>query len=140
MDKESIQKGLEGIDVAYYLIHSMGAGEDFPKLDRLSAQNFLEACIAKKVKRIIYLGGLGKKDTASKHLRSRLETGEILSSRPDRIQTVWLRAGIIIGSGSASFEIVRHLVQKLPVMITPRWVRTQHSPSVSRRAGIPLPG
>jgi uncharacterized protein YbjT (DUF2867 family) len=128
LDKESIQKGLEGIDVAYYLIHSMGAGEDFPKLDRLSAQNFIEACIDKKVKRVIYLGGLGKKDTASKHLRSRLETGEILSSRPDRIQAVWLRAGIIIGSGSASFEIVRHLVQKLPVMITPRWVRTQTQP------------
>ena len=128
LDQESIQKGLEGIDVAYYLIHSMGAGADFEKLDRLSAQNFLEACIANKVKRIIYLGGLGKKDTASKHLRSRLETGEILSSRPDRIQSVWLRAGVIIGSGSASFEIIRHLVQKLPVMTTPRWVRTQTQP------------
>ncbi len=128
LDKESIQNGLEGIDVAYYLIHSMGAGADFEKLDRLSAQNFLDACIAKKVKRIIYLGGLGEKDTASKHLRSRLETGEILSSRPDRVQAVWLRAGIIIGSGSASFEIIRHLVQKLPVMITPRWVRTLTQP------------
>ena len=128
LEKESIQKGLEGIDVAYYLIHSMGAGADFEKLDRLSARNFLNACIDTKVKRIIYLGGLGKKDTASKHLRSRLETGEILSSRPDRVQAVWLRAGIIIGSGSASFEIIRHLVQKLPVMTTPRWVRTQTQP------------
>jgi uncharacterized protein YbjT (DUF2867 family) len=61
LEKGSIRKGLEGIDVAYYLIHSMGAGEDFEKLDRLSAQNFLEACIAKKVKRIIYLGGLGRR-------------------------------------------------------------------------------
>jgi uncharacterized protein YbjT (DUF2867 family) len=128
LEKESIRKGLEGIDVAYYLIHSMGAGADFETLDRLSAQNFLDACIAKNVKRIIYLGGLGKKDTASKHLRSRLETGEILSSRPDRIQSVWLRAGVIIGSGSAGFEIIRHLVQKLPVMATPRWVRTQTQP------------
>jgi len=128
LDQKSIHKGLEGIDVAYYLIHSMGAGADFEKLDRLSAQNFLEACTANKVKRIIYLGGLGDKDTASKHLRSRLETGEILSSRPDLIQSVWLRAGIIIGSGSASFEIIRHLVQKLPVMTTPRWVRTLTQP------------
>jgi len=128
LDRDSIQQGLEGIDVAYYLIHSMGAGADFEKLDRSSAQNFLDACIANRVKRIIYLGGLGKKDTASKHLRSRLETGEILSSRPDRIQCVWFRAGIIIGSGSASFEIIRHLVQKLPVMTTPKWVRTQTQP------------
>lgn len=128
LEKGSIQKGLEGIDVAYYLIHSMEAGADFEKLDRLNAQNFLEVCIAKNVKRIIYLGGLGTKDTASKHLRSRLETGEILSSRPDRIRSVWLRAAVIIGSGSAGFEIIRHLVQKLPVMTTPRWVRTQTQP------------
>ncbi|MGB7296237.1 MAG: SDR family oxidoreductase [Candidatus Aminicenantales bacterium] len=128
LDKDSVRKGLMGIEVAYYLIHSMGAGADYEKLDRLSAQNFLDTCIANKVKRIIYLGGLGKKDTASKHLRSRLETGEILSSSPDRIQSVWIRAGVIIGSGSASFEIIRHLVQKLPVMTTPRWVRTQTQP------------
>ena len=128
LDPGSIHKGLEGADVAYYLIHSMGAGSNFEELDRTSARNFLEAAIQNKVKRIIYLGGLGKKDTSSKHLRSRLETGEILCSRPDRIQSVWLRAGIIIGSGSASFEIVRHLVQKLPVMLTPRWVGTQTQP------------
>jgi len=128
LDPESVQKGLERIDVAYYLIHSMGAGADFEKLDRTSAQNFLEACIANKVKKIVYLGGLGLKDTASRHLRSRLETGEILTSKPDRIQAIWLRAGIIIGSGSASFEIIRHLVQKLPVMTTPRWVRTRTQP------------
>jgi uncharacterized protein YbjT (DUF2867 family) len=125
---ESIHKGLEGIDVAYYLIHSMGSGPDFEELDRLSARNFLEACVSNNVKRVIYLGGLGKRETASKHLRSRLETGAILSSRPDRVQSVWLRAGIIIGSGSASFEIIRHLVQKLPVMTTPRWVRTWTQP------------
>lgn len=128
LDLESIQEALKGMDVAYYMIHSMGAGADFEQLDRTSAQNFLEACIKNKVKRIIYLGGLGEKDTASKHLRSRLETGEILSSRPDQIQTVWFRAGVIIGSGSASFEIIRNLVQKLPVMITPRWVRTRTQP------------
>ena len=128
LEEYSIQRALEGIDVAYYLIHSMGAGADFEDLDRLSAWNFLTACLKNGVRRIIYLGGLGEKETASKHLRSRLETGEILSSKPGRIQTIWIRAGIIIGSGSASFEIIRHLVQKLPVMITPRWVRTQTQP------------
>jgi uncharacterized protein YbjT (DUF2867 family) len=125
---ESLQQALEGIDVAYYLIHSMGAKGDFKELDRLSAENFLDACISAKVKRIIYLGGLGEKQTASKHLLSRIETGEILSSRPEFIQTIWFRAGIIIGSGSASFEIIRNLVQKLPFMITPRWVHTKTQP------------
>ena len=128
LDRESLQEALKGIDTAYYLVHSMGAKADFVKLDRMSAQNFLEGCIANNVKRIIYLGGLGEKRTASKHLRSRIETGEILSSRPDQVQTLWFRAGVIIGSGSASFEIIRHLAQKLPVMITPRWVRTKSQP------------
>jgi uncharacterized protein YbjT (DUF2867 family) len=128
LDRESVGEALKGIDVAYYLVHSMGAKIDFEKLDRMSAQNFLDACVENNVGRIIYLGGLGKKDTASKHLRSRLETGEILSSQPDRIQTLWFRAGVIIGSGSASFEIIRNLVQKLPVMITPKWVHTKTQP------------
>ena len=127
-DRESLRKALEGINVAYYLIHSMGTKGDFRELDRLSAENFLNACIDAKVQRIIYLGGLGRKDTASKHLLSRIETGEILSSRPDSIQTIWIRAGIIIGSGSASFEIIRNLVQKLPMVITPRWVHTKTQP------------
>jgi len=128
LDRESLLEALKGIDMAYYLVHSMGAKVDFEKLDRLSAQNFLESCIANKVKRIVYLGGLGKKETASKHLRSRIETGEILASRPDQIQTLWFRAGVIIGSGSASFEIIRHIVEKLPVMITPKWVSTKSQP------------
>jgi uncharacterized protein YbjT (DUF2867 family) len=131
-DKDSLQKALEGVDVAYYLIHSMGAKGDFEKLDRISAENFRDACIAKGVKRIIYLGGLGVKETASKHLLSRIETGEILSSQPERIQTLWFRAGIIIGSGSASFRIIHSLVRKLPLMITPRWVHTKTQPIAVR--------
>lgn len=127
-DKDSLRKALEGVDVAYYLIHSMGAKGDFEELDRISAENFQEACIAAGVKRIIYLGGLGQKETASRHLLSRIETGEILSRQPARIQTIWFRAGIIIGSGSASFKIIRSLVQKLPLMITPRWVHTKTQP------------
>lgn len=127
-DTKSLQKALKGIDVAYYLIHSMAAKGDYEELDRLSAENFLNACIEARVKRIIYLGGLGKKETASKHLLSRIETGEILSSRPESIQTLWFRAGIIIGAGSASFKIIRQLVKKLPFMITPKWVHTKTQP------------
>ncbi len=127
-DMESLRRGVEGVDIAYYLIHSVGASEDFERLDRLSAQNFLDACVLAGVKRIVYLGGLGRKETASKHLRSRLEVGEILSSKPEKVQTIWFRAAVIIGSGSASFEIIRHLVQKLPVLMPPRWVRTLTQP------------
>jgi uncharacterized protein YbjT (DUF2867 family) len=127
-DRGSLYQALRGIDVAYYLIHSMTAREDFEKLDRLSAANFLDACLREGVKRIIYLGGLGHRESASKHLLSRLETGEILSSEPELIQTICFRAGVIIGAGSASFLIIRNLVAKLPVMTTPRWVRTMTQP------------
>jgi uncharacterized protein YbjT (DUF2867 family) len=127
-DRALLARALSGIDAAYYLVHSLGAGRDFESLERRSAENFREACIEAGVGRIIYLGGLGVKETASAHLRSRLETGEILSARPGRVRMLWFRAGIIVGSGSASFEIIRHLVQKLPVMITPRWVRTRTQP------------
>ena len=128
IEMESLVEALSGIDVAYYLIHSMGAKADYRQLDKSIAINFREACISEGVKRIVYLGGLGVKETASKHLLSRLETGEILSAKPDQIQTIFFRAGIIIGSGSASFEIIRNLVQKLPFMITPRFVHTQTQP------------
>lgn len=127
-NQKALDKALEGIDTAYYLIHSMGADKDFEDLDRRSAENFRDAAIRAGVKRIIYLGGLGVKDSASKHLLSRIETGEILSARGDEIQTIWFRAGVIIGSGSASFDIVRNLVQKLPCMITPKWVTTRTQP------------
>ncbi len=126
-DMDSLERVLEGIDVAYYLIHSLQQ-KNYKELDRLSAQNFLDAAIKKGVKRIIYLGGLGVKEYASEHLLSRIETGEILSSRPDKIETIWIRAGVIIGSGSASFEIIRHITEKLPIMVTPKWVKTLAQP------------
>ena len=126
--QESLAQALQDVDVAYYLIHSMGSDKDFEELDRTSAENFRNACIAQGVKKIIYLGGLGVKETASKHLLSRLETGEILSAKPEQITTIWFRAGVILGSGSASFEILRNLVQKLPVMVTPKWVSTKSQP------------
>jgi len=127
-NKDALAKALENVEVAFYLIHSMGADKDFKSLDRVSAENFRDACITAGVKKIIYLGGLGVKETASKHLLSRIETGEILSGRPNDIITLWFRAGVIIGSGSASFEIIRNLAQKLPVMIAPRWVNTKTQP------------
>lgn len=126
-DPASLEPALKGVDVAYYLIHSLQQ-ENYKELDKKSAQNFLDAAIKQKVKRIIYLGGLGVKEHASEHLLSRIETGEILSNQADKIETVWIRAGVIIGSGSASFEIIRHLTEKLPVMVTPKWVKTLAQP------------
>jgi len=127
-DAPALARALDRVDVAYYLIHSMAAGRDYAARDRRSAENFRDAAITAGVRRLVYLGGLGVKETASEHLRSRLETGEILSARPEAIQTIWFRAGVIIGSGSASFEIIRNLVQKAPILITPRWVRTHTEP------------
>jgi len=130
-DIESLDAALRGIDVAYYLIHSMES-KNFREMDKKSAQNFLDACVRAGVKRIIYLGGLGEKESASEHLLSRIETGETLSQKEGVVQTIWFRAGVIIGSGSASFEIIRHLVEKLPFMITPKWVNTLCQPSAER--------
>ncbi|MGD9807123.1 MAG: SDR family oxidoreductase [Deferribacterales bacterium] len=127
-DPEALAKALEGIHTAYYLIHSMGKSGDFEDMDRQSAELFRDACIDAGVKKIIYLGGLGHSDSASKHLRSRMETGDILSAKPDKVQTVMFRAGVIIGSGSVSFEIIRNICQKLPAMITPKWVDTKTEP------------
>lgn len=126
-NRDSLKEALKGVDVAYYLIHSLSK-DNYKDLDRESAQNFLEVAETYGVKRIIYLGGLGvKNEDTSEHLLSRIETGEILSSS-ERVQTIWIRAGVIMGSGSASFEIIRNLTQKLPVMTTPKWVDTKAQP------------
>ena len=126
-DTRSLEKALSGVDVAYYLIHSLNR-DNYKELDKKSAQNFVDIASQCGVKKIIYLGGLGVKDEyTSEHLLSRLETGEILSSNSN-VQTIWIRAGVIIGSGSASFEIIRNLAEKLPVMLTPKWVETKAQP------------
>ncbi len=126
-DLVALEKALTGTDVAYYLIHSLQS-TDYKNLDKISAQNFIDTAEKCGVKRVIYLGGLGVKDeNTSKHLLSRIETGEVLSANK-KVQTIWIRAGVIIGSGSASFEIIRNLVEKLPIMITPKWVRTKAQP------------
>ncbi|NCB12274.1 MAG: SDR family oxidoreductase [Erysipelotrichia bacterium] len=126
-NKDALRLALKDVDTAYYLIHSL-SNENYKDLDKISAQNFLDIADECGVKRIIYLGGLGvKNDDTSEHLLSRIETGEILSSNKN-VQTIWFRAGVIIGSGSASFEIIRNLTEKLPVMTTPKWVNTIAQP------------
>lgn len=122
----SLGAALDGIDVAYYLVHSMAAGRDFPALDREAAANFRDAAAQAGVKTIVYLGGLRPSGNASTHLASRGETGDIL--REGNVPVIELRAGIIIGPGSAAFEIIRDLVFHLPAMVTPQWVRSRAQP------------
>jgi len=127
LNKESLRAALKSVDVAYYLIHSL-QNANYKELDKLSAQNFIQIATECGVKRVIYLGGLGVKNSqTSEHLLSRIETGEVLSSSAS-VQTICIRAGVIIGSGSASFEIIRNLVEKLPLMLTPKWVNTYAQP------------
>lgn len=127
LQPESLAPALAGVDVAYYLIHSMEAGPDFAARDREAAANFAAACAAAGVRRIIYLGGLGRSGPSlSKHLASRQEVGDVL--RAGAVRVTELRAAIIVGAGSASFEIIRDLARKLPVMICPRWVRSRCEP------------
>lgn len=123
-----LEESLIGTDVAVYLIHMMGKGRDYEEKERQSAENFRVCCEKAGVKQIIYLGGLGELKDASPHLRSRYITGQILSANPEKVKVAWFRAGVILGSGSASFEILRNLVEKLPIMITPRWVNTPTCP------------
>ncbi len=126
-DKNRLKEALKDIDIAYYLVHSLNS-TNYKDLDKISAQNFVDIAKECGVKRIIYLGGLGIKDeNISEHLLSRIETGEVLSSKKE-IQTIWIRAGVIIGSGSTSFEIIRNLTEKLPIMTTPKWVFTKAQP------------
>lgn len=125
---EALLPACSGIDTIYYLIHSMIAGEEeFEEMDRIAAENVAEAATSAGVGRIVYLGGLGKKGSVtSTHLRSRHEVGDIL--RTGKAAVTELRAGIIIGAGSASFEMIHHLVNRLPSMICPRWVLARTQP------------
>ncbi|MEP6893297.1 MAG: SDR family oxidoreductase [Gaiellaceae bacterium] len=122
---ETLAKALVGVDTAYYLVHSMARHDDFQAADRRAAQGFAQAALVAGVRKIVYLGGLGT-ERLSDHLASRQEVGEIL--RASGVPTIEFRASIVIGSGSASFEMIRALVEKLPVMVTPRWVRTRAQP------------
>lgn len=134
MRLDELETALSGIDTAYYLVHSMNSqNRNFVQADRRAAENMVKASEASGLKRIVYLGGLGEhSDDLSTHLRSRAEVGEILKT--GSVPVTILRAAMIIGSGSASFEILRYLVERLPFMITPRWVRTPSQPIAVRNA------
>jgi uncharacterized protein YbjT (DUF2867 family) len=124
---ETLPAALEGVRTAYYLIHSMNAGKDFEDRDVLAARNFGDAARAAGVERIIYLGGLGSSDAdLSDHLRSRQQTGDTL--RESGVPVTEFRAAVIVGSGSLSFEMIRYLTERIPVMICPQWVYTRVQP------------
>ena len=131
-DKASLPAALEGVHTAFYLVHSlMNKGREFAQKDREGAESFLNAAESSGVQRIIYLGGLGETGPElSEHLKSRAEVGRILQS--GRIGTTVLRAAIIVGPGSASWEMLRQLTERLPVMTTPRWVETRCQPIALR--------
>ena len=127
LDSASLEAALRDVDTAYYLVHSMGSAGSFEEKDREGARNFAAAARAAGVRRIIYLGGLGDSGgELSTHLRSRHEVGELL--RESGVQVIEFRASIVIGSGSLSFEMVRALAERLPVMITPKWVAVKAQP------------
>lgn len=131
-DLESLGKACDGSSIIYYLVHSMlPEQKDFEQADRIAAENITATAEAKEVERIIYLGALGEEQYGlSKHLKSRAEVAKIISS--GKVPATTLRAAMIIGSGSASFEILRYLVDRLPVMITPKWLETPSQPIAIR--------
>ena len=123
---DSIRKSLKGIDYAFYLVHSMAAGKDFANLDRQAALNFASAARKSGIKRIFYLGSLIPENASSEHFLSRRETGDIL--RSTQVPVTEVRAGIIVGPGSAAFEVMRDLVNHLPILVTPKWVLSKTKP------------
>lgn len=133
-DAGSLAEALRGVEVAYYLVHAIGGGKDFERTDREAARTFGEQARAAGVGRIVYLGGLTPADVPaeelSPHLRSRAEVGRILLD--SGVPTTALRAAVVIGSGSASFEMLRYLTERLPVMLTPSWVSTRIQPIAVR--------
>jgi uncharacterized protein YbjT (DUF2867 family) len=124
---ETLPAALAGAHVVYYLVHSMGGGHaDFRELERRAAEAFTAAAAKAGVKRVVYLGGPAPYGPPSEHLKSRLEVGEILRAGP--VPAVELRASMVIGSGSASWQIVRDLAMRLPVMVLPRWLKSRTRP------------
>jgi uncharacterized protein YbjT (DUF2867 family) len=126
LSPDTLTAALEGCGVAYYLVHSMAAGGNFGQLDRQAALNFAHAAARAGVQRIVYLGGLVPEDADSEHLMSRQESGDML--RSTHVPVTEIRAGIIVGAGSAAYEVMRDLVYHLPVMVAPKWVRSKSSP------------
>ncbi len=146
LDPETLPAAFAGVDVAYYLVHSMAGGRaDFRRLERRSAHHFAAAAARAGVERIVYLGGPQPAGPVSEHLRSRLAVGEIL--RASLVPTIELRASMVIGSGGASWQIVRDLAVRLPVMVLPRWLSSRTRPialddvidALVAAADVPLP-
>jgi uncharacterized protein YbjT (DUF2867 family) len=126
-DPRAVRAALDGMDTAYYLVHTLGAGADYAERDRSAARVFGQAARDAGLRRIVYLGGLGAEGAPlSDHLASRHEVGRVLAE--SGVPVIEFRASIVIGSGSTSFEMIRNLVEKLPVMTTPRWVRVKAQP------------
>jgi uncharacterized protein YbjT (DUF2867 family) len=146
LDRRFLDRAFKGIDVAYYLVHALGTRSGFAETERIGAENVADAAARAGVRRIVYLSGLGSGDDLSPHLASRQEVGRVL--RASGVETLELRASIVIGSGSLSFELIRALVERLPVMITPRWLRSRAQPIaiedvleyLLRGADVPLQG
>lgn len=131
LEPATLEPAMAGVDVVYYLVHSIGTGADFETSDRMAARTTAEAAAAAGVERIIYLGGLVPQgEEASPHLASRAEVGQVFLDSP--VPAVVLQAGVIIGSGSASFEMLRYLTERLPVMVTPKWVGSLVQPIAVR--------
>ena len=126
LQPETLPATLQGVDTAYYLVHSMAAGRDFGRLDLQAAEHFAAAAAQAGVRRIVYLGGLIPDEADSEHLISRRDTGERLRAGP--VPVTEIRAGIIVGPGSAAYEVMRDLVNHLPLMLTPKWVRSRSTP------------
>lgn len=126
LDARSLEAALADVDVAFYLVHSMAAGRHFSKLDLAAAENFARAAAVAGVQRIVYLGGLVPDQASGEHIVSRRQTGEVL--RAGTVPVTEVRAGIIIGPGSAAFEVMRDLALNLPIMVAPRWVRAKSPP------------
>lgn len=128
LDRDSLNAALSGVETAYYLVHLMASSADFEQQDRDAAENFAAAALQARVQRIVYLGGLGEDadPKLSPHLRSRHEVGRIL--RESGVETVEFRASVVVGAGSLSFELIRSLTNRLPVMICPRWLATPTQP------------
>lgn len=130
LDVEETRGALAGCEAAYFLIHSLGEGEDFAETERTGAANFATASGDAGLQRIVYLGGLGPQEGLSPHLASRHEVGKVLAAGPTPVTE--LRAAVVIGSGSMSFEMLRYLTEVLPIMTTPRWVETRCQPIAIR--------
>ena len=130
MNLDDVRAALKGVHTAFYLLHSIGVGPDFDAIEEKMAKIFADAAEQAEISQIVYLGGIANDKKMSKHLSSRAHTGEVLAS--GKVPVMELRAGIIIGSGSASFEMLRHLTHRLPIMTTPKWVSNRTHPIAIR--------